>query len=207
MEKHRVRSKSETKRKSILAAASQCFCDNGFAASSMDAIAKAAGVSKQTVYSHFGNKDELFLEVIKQKCQEFQDAVLPTISRDKVEPALTHFSCQFVRLLLSDEGMSGHRLCIAESQTNPTVSQLFFSAGPKRVIEVLMQLLQHFVDLEQLVIGDIRSAALQLLCMVKGEAVMRREYNTEQQVSEVAMDRYIADSVALFIRGYRPQQS
>ena len=52
-----VRSKSESKRKQILDAATILFTEQGYSSTSMDLIAKNANVSKQTVYSHFGNKD------------------------------------------------------------------------------------------------------------------------------------------------------
>ncbi|MFK5947845.1 MAG: TetR/AcrR family transcriptional regulator, partial [Methylococcales bacterium] len=60
------------KHKQILAAATNLFLENGFTSTSMDLIAKTANVSKQTVYSHFGNKDTLFIEAIKDGCDSYQ---------------------------------------------------------------------------------------------------------------------------------------
>jgi len=56
-----VRGKSDTKRQQILEAASEVFLANGFEGTRMDQVAEHSGVSKQTVYSHFGNKDDLFM--------------------------------------------------------------------------------------------------------------------------------------------------
>ena len=65
---NKPRTKREEKRKLIIAAATDLFSELGFAQTSMDKIAKKAGVSKQTVYSHFGSKDELFGGAISRKC-------------------------------------------------------------------------------------------------------------------------------------------
>ncbi|MBP7665126.1 MAG: TetR/AcrR family transcriptional regulator, partial [Shewanella sp.] len=54
-------SRSEQKRQQVLVAAIDLFCRQGFPHTSMDEVAKLAGVSKQTVYSHYGSKDELFV--------------------------------------------------------------------------------------------------------------------------------------------------
>lgn len=60
-------------------AASDLFLARGLKTTSMDAVAKKAGVSKQTVYSHFKNKKELFREVIQTKVESygFAEAALP----------------------------------------------------------------------------------------------------------------------------------
>ena len=61
------RPKDLEKRAAILAAAKQLFPEQGFDGTSMDAIATAAGVSKLTVYSHFTDKEGLFVEAIRDR--------------------------------------------------------------------------------------------------------------------------------------------
>ena len=62
---------ASTKAESILAAAKRAFLAAGFAAVSMDAIAREAGVSKATVYAHFAGKEELFGAVIGRECERY----------------------------------------------------------------------------------------------------------------------------------------
>ena len=64
------RPKDLEKRAGILEAAKDLFLARGFEATSMDAVAQAAGVSKLTVYNHFQDKDTLFLSAVKSKCEE-----------------------------------------------------------------------------------------------------------------------------------------
>ncbi len=76
------RPKDMEKRAAILAAAKSLFVRNAFAGTSMDAIAAEAGVSKLTVYSHFGDKDNLFREVIRSRVQDWlPEESTPTIRR------------------------------------------------------------------------------------------------------------------------------
>ncbi|MEL6930182.1 MAG: TetR/AcrR family transcriptional regulator, partial [Cyanobacteria bacterium J06600_6] len=57
--------KSETKTEAVLQGAMKEFLQNGYAGTSMDKVAKSAGVSKATVYSHFGDKENLFNAVMQ----------------------------------------------------------------------------------------------------------------------------------------------
>lgn len=202
MKKTKLRSKSEEKRQGILAAAIEIFCAKGFTKASMDSIAKAADVSKQTVYSHFGNKDELFVASISQRCNEFRISALPKDVLLEPKVALLTFAESFIQLLLSDEGMAIHRVCISESQSNPKVSQLFYAAGPEQVIKQIAQLLASYNEQGLLKINDTQLAAIQFLSLIKGEAAMRREYNTELQINANDIESYLKSSVELYLRGY-----
>ena len=62
------------KRRAILDAARRVFFSNGFAQTSVDTIAAQAGVSKQTIYNHFGDKRALFVAVAEAVHAEAQAA-------------------------------------------------------------------------------------------------------------------------------------
>ena len=60
----------------ILQGAMQEFLARGYSAASMDRVAAAAGVSKATVYSHFGDKETLFKELVAQMAQKKMQSIL-----------------------------------------------------------------------------------------------------------------------------------
>jgi TetR/AcrR family transcriptional repressor of mexJK operon len=60
---------SDRKREAILKGGKSVFLKHGFGGASMDEVAAAAGVSKMTVYRHFGSKEDLFAGVITELCQ------------------------------------------------------------------------------------------------------------------------------------------
>lgn len=197
-----VRSKSESKRKQILVAATLLFTEQGYSSTSMDLIAKNAGVSKQTVYSHFGSKDELFAASIKQKCDSYQ---MTEISLDTAsEPAEILFvlAKRFLAMLTSKEALAIHKICAYESKSYPQLSELFYQEGPERIVNDVAKLMAEFDSKHQLIIPEAKFAALQFLNMVKGECWMRLEFNTKKQISESEINRYLDSSIAMFIKGY-----
>ncbi|WP_246034123.1 TetR/AcrR family transcriptional regulator [Thalassotalea mangrovi] len=202
MSSPKTRSKSEEKRQQIYDAAAELFCEKGFSATSMDLVAKTAGVSKQTVYSHFGSKDDLFVATISARCEEFIST--STLSPEDSEPytTLCQYAEHFLALLLSPQALAIHRICINESTSYPHVSRLFYQAGPQRVIAEVRDILAGYKRQDILAIGDVHTAAIQFLSMIKGEIWMQKEYNIEQPMSIDEVKRYIAASVRHFLRGY-----
>ncbi|WP_027857724.1 TetR/AcrR family transcriptional regulator [Marinobacterium jannaschii] len=200
------RSRSEEKRLLIQNAATELFCEQGFASTSMDQVAKAAGVSKQTVYSHFGNKDDLFTAAIRAKCVSFEVDSIELSAGRSVAEVLLDMANRFVEMILSEAAMQVHRTCVTEAPSNPQVSRLFYDAGPERVIEEVGRVLQQLSERGDLQIENHHFAAVQFLKMVQGEARMREEYNIEPRTSQAEIDAYLKSCVAMFIRGYSPRQ-
>jgi TetR/AcrR family transcriptional repressor of mexJK operon len=130
------RPKSAEKRQQVLNSAGKLFLMSGFNGCSMDMVAKQSGVSKQTVYSHFSNKEALFSAVIKDKCAEYQ---LDNRHLESEDYALTQVlqerGLQIVKLLHDDQVIAIYRVIIGEVNSNPRVAELFYQAGPKHSIE------------------------------------------------------------------------
>ena len=70
------------KRQAVLDAATALFMAQGYGAVSMDAIARAAGVSKATLYAYFSSKDQFFATIISDACQQNIAATIPAGRRD-----------------------------------------------------------------------------------------------------------------------------
>src|SRR2546423_13029902 len=99
----------------ILRGARRAFLAGGFGAVSMDAIAREAGVSKATVYAHFGSKEELFGAVIADVAeQRFSGFSALELDPRDVEPSLYTIACRFLDLVLSPEGVAVTRIMIGE---------------------------------------------------------------------------------------------
>lgn len=138
------RPKSELKRNNILQAATDLFLQHGFSQTSMDLVANTAGVSKQTVYSHFSNKDALFSAVIELKCSEYQ--LDPEhMEGDELQPrdVMIRIGDQFVSLLKDPQAVAMYRVVIGEATNTPHVAELFYLAGPKYGIDSLSQFMRN----------------------------------------------------------------
>ncbi|WP_286263217.1 TetR/AcrR family transcriptional regulator [Thalassotalea atypica] len=196
------RSKNEVKRQQILKSATQLFTENGYASTSMALIAKSADVSKQTVYSHFGNKEELFSASIAQFCQNQVLFDYSTFDFSNPYATLLEIAQRFFTMVTSKEALAVHKICAFESKTYPQLSELFFRAGPERLADEMTKIMETFHREEFLTITHPRHAAIQFLHMMKGEAWMRVEFNTSCQLSQQEIYDYLVDSVNFFIRGY-----
>lgn len=197
------RSRSEEKRMAILDAAAQLFTLNGYVQTSMDQIAQAADVSKQTVYSHFGDKQGVFIAAIQRKC--IADTLCDELFSQplSVDVMLLELARQLNQLLLSDESVRLSRLCMAGAEQHPEVSQMFYDAGPDHFADVLQGYLTEQVKLGHLVIDNLPFATWQFIQMINGDAPYRAKLGLEQRLNPQELDNYLQNSVALFLRGYR----
>mgnify|MGYP000106076943 FL=1 len=196
------RSKNEAKRQQILDAAIDLFIEQGFVATSMDLIAKNADVSKQTVYSHFGNKDDLFSASVECKCESLKLVDLSLHNLSDPQAVLLKLAKNFTDFLTSKEACAMHKICVFESSAYPQVSDIFYQAGPLRVTNKVTELMINLHQEKILTIENPRHAALQFLNMMKGELWTQIEFNTKERISPEEVDVYLKDSVDFFIRGY-----
>lgn len=198
------RPKSEKKRREILRAAVDLFTEKGYDGTSVDDIASRARVSKQTVYSHFGNKETLFALAVETKCR--QSGLDPELIDLDAPPAamLLELGRRFVTLLTSPEAVRVHCVCTTNAETHPELGQLFFEHGPVQTVEVVAGYLEEQHRRKRLVVANHREAAWQFLCMLKGEAQMRAQFNLKRQ-SKAEQDRYIRSCVEMFLRAYAPR--
>lgn len=199
----KIRTKSELKGKLILEAATELFTEQGFAATSMDQIAKKSQVSKQTVYSHFGSKDELFSSAISQKCDTFQFSEIA--QTDLTEPNKTFYqlAINFYDLLTSKEALAVHRICCFESKTYPQLSELFFKAGPEVVLSEFSVLMTRLGELDNYDVDNPTYAAMQFMSMLKGESWLRIELNLKEQLPRAEVESYIGFCVERFLKSYQ----
>ncbi|HEY0199139.1 MAG TPA: TetR/AcrR family transcriptional regulator [Rhodanobacter sp.] len=197
------------KRAAILAAAKALFIRNAFAGTSMDAIAADAGVSKLTVYSHFGDKDNLFREVIRSRIQDllpeetyFYDAQTD-IRETLLRVALTH-----AHLDCNPETVGTFRAILSDCrQGNPRYGKLIWEEGTVRTHGLMERLLAQAVDAGQLDIDEVSRAAAQFLTLIKGNLMMRQMFGCAECPQSYAeeIESTARAGVEMFLRAYRPR--
>ena len=199
------RPKDLVKRQAILDAAKSLFLTQGYASTSMDAVAAEAGVSKLTVYSHFNDKETLFSAAVMAKCEE----QLPPLFFElpdgfAVENVLLNIARGFLQLINSDESVNLHRLMMALGSQDPKLSQVFFEAGPQRMLSEMGQLLQRIHDTGVLNIDKPHNAAGHFFCLIKGAANFRVLLGCGEPPTAEAAESHVQEVVGLFMRAYRP---
>lgn len=164
------RPKDLSKRNAILEAAKRLFLGQGFDGVSMDQIAAEAGVSKLTVYSHFGDKDSLFAAAVQAYCQQHLPS--PMFAPDPAAPLrerLLAIATAFYEMISSPEAIQIHRLLCSPQVAQSPLSKMFWEAGPQRLHDEFGALLQRRVEAGELEIDDVARAAPQFFCLAKGE--------------------------------------
>jgi AcrR family transcriptional regulator len=152
------------KRRQIIDGARTVFLARGFDAASMGDIAKAAGVSKGTLYVYFKNKEELFASIVLQECCSHAEGAFRLDETDTdVEKVLTHVGTEFVKFLCSPGKASSLRIVVAIAERMPEIGKVFYETGPANGINRLASYLGAQVRAGILVIDDCEVAASQFL--------------------------------------------
>lgn len=193
------------KRAAILAAASRLFLDLGFERATVDRIAAAAGVSKLTVYSHFDDKEGLFVALIASKCDEhFEAREFVELAPLGAREALTRIASSFVSLMFHPDVIALHRVLMTSASAEIHMNQVFWDAGPQPTLVEMARLLARF-DAE----GVLRTpkparAADQFFSMLKGSEHLRVLLDVGARPTAAALAELVEDTVTMFLRAYAP---
>jgi TetR/AcrR family transcriptional repressor of mexJK operon len=198
------RPKDPEKRAALVEAAGQLFCQHGFDAVSLEAIAQAAGVSKLTIYSHFGDKDGLFTAAVEARCAaQLPHGLFELPDRLPVAEALRQIGQGFVDLVYSDDAIQLTRqMMAAQAGQSARLAQLYFQAGPKRALEEMEGFLTLAKARGELAIGDTHLAASQFFVLLKGLQHFRILLGIEPAPGPEARASHVERCVALFLRAY-----
>lgn len=193
------RPKDPGKRSAAMQAAMRLFVERGYSGTTIEAIARAAGVSKLTIYSHFGGKDALFREVVKAKCAEHALAELPSAEGQSPREVLIEIGRRVLTLLFSDEALRMYRMIIAESAVDVRLARLFHDTGPRPLLEHVQRLLRHWHEVGELSIDDPEEAASQLFSLLKGERHLRLLLGVAETPDAASVDAHLGRAVDAFL--------
>ncbi|WP_312388530.1 TetR/AcrR family transcriptional regulator [Stutzerimonas nitrititolerans] len=198
------RPKDPAKREAILAAAQVLFLGNGYEGSSMDAIAAEAGVSKLTLYSHFGDKEALFCAAVKATCETRLPRRLFQLDDEaSIEQVLLDITRAFHALVNSPESIGLHRVMVTMATQNPALVRSFFDAGPQQLLLDLQQLFGQASARGLLRIPEPLRAAEHFCSLIKGVQHFRLLIGYSDTPDESAAEAHVQDVVALFMRAYQ----
>jgi TetR/AcrR family transcriptional regulator, mexJK operon transcriptional repressor len=199
--------RSTRKRKAIVEAATTTFLDKGYLGASMDEIAALAGVSKQTVYKHFSDKDGLFSEVVISTVNEASDPVHAEVLelRDSgdLEADLRDLARRQLTLVLQPKLMQLRRLVIAESSRFPELGRTFYERGPGRTMAALADAFDRLAARGLLTVDDANLAASQFNWLVMSAPLNQAMLlGRDDPASEREIERHADDGVRTFLAAY-----
>jgi TetR/AcrR family transcriptional repressor of mexJK operon len=194
-------------RRTILDAARGLFLETGYTPTSMDEVAAAAGVSKQTVYAHFGSKEALFIELVDSMTGTAGDThraqLADPVDDRPIQAFLTEYAERQLAIVLTPELMRLRRLVIGEAGRFPELGRTLHARGPGRSIGRLTQALEHYRALGQVRTEDPRSAAAFFNWLVMGEPVNDAMLMGDGAIPKpAALRAHAREAVRIFLSAY-----
>src|ERR1700710_2165882 len=122
-----VGDEDSSKRRQILDGASKVFMDLGFDGASMGEIARAAGVSKGTLYVYFADKNRLFVAIVEEVVLDQQKVAFNFDPARDAATTLREFGQAYIELLCRPGGGSAIRTVMAIAERMPEVGSRFYS--------------------------------------------------------------------------------
>jgi TetR/AcrR family transcriptional repressor of mexJK operon len=187
----------------LLDLAAKFFLEKGFAGASVTQIARAAHASKETFYSRYSTKEELFRAVIRRQtdimASEFNSVLVPQALPEK---ALTSFGEIMLDRLLADETLALQRTISMEWRRFPELAKIFYELGPVRTGASLSKYLDEQVSKGRLLKLNSKLAAQQFMDLLVTEMVIRGSLGIFPKPTKMEKRKKVEDTVAFFLRGY-----
>jgi AcrR family transcriptional regulator len=196
-----LRSDEET-RAIILENARHEFAGNGYAATSMEAVARRAGVSTKTLYRLVPNKAALFDAMVTERIDRLASVVKLRGCRGRdIEAALTDALIVFAELILDGEVIALQRVILGENDNFPEAAQTFYDKAIRRTEETLAGWLKEQGACGLLEIGNATTAAGMLLGMLAFQPMRAVMFGHKPPPDRQQIERRARECAVLFLRG------
>jgi AcrR family transcriptional regulator len=199
------------KRKSILDAAAEVFCRQGFTGASIDEIAADACVSRQTVYNHYREKENLFTAVVEDVMDRANAMLFTTLSTfpdkpDNLEDDLVGFAVRLSHnCICNQDGKFLRKLVQSEGERYPHLFESWRQHGPGKIGTALAALFARLAHKGLLQIDDFDVAARQFLALVNADLQMNTLFGATPTDGE--LESAARNAVRTFMRAYGPAQA
>jgi AcrR family transcriptional regulator len=202
---HIVADEETSKRRQILEGARKVFLDLGFDGASMGEIARAAGVSKGTLYVYFADKSGLFEAIVEEeKIEQGKTAFNFDPDRD-VDTTLPEFGRAYITVLCRPGGGSAIRTVMAIAERMPEVGSRFYANVIAMTVDRFATYLEARARLGELVIDDYQLAAWQFMQMCQATLFQAFIFQAKPSPSPDRIAKVVDSATRVFFAAYRPK--
>ena len=190
------------KRAHTMDAAVELFLADGYAQTSLEAVARKAGVSSATVYKHFPTKADLFGAIMSRLWENDPDAEAVVPEPGDPRTGLVRIGRDYARLLLDRQSVDLFRVIIAETTRFPELGQELYERGKKPYLDRLRVYLEAEIAAGTLAIDELPLAKRQFLGMINDVIFWPRLLIRDLEVSSEEAEDVIQGAVATFLARY-----
>lgn len=191
-----------SKRRQILEGARKVFMDLGFDGASMGVIARAAGVSKGTLYVYFLDKCALFQAIVEEESLQQGAAIFKFDPARDVAANLAGFGEAYIALICRPGGGSAIRTVMAIAERMPDVGRRYYDRVLEGTINRLAAYLEGRVKAGELAIDDCQLAASQFQLMCQATLFLPFIFQAAPAPSSERIHEVVASAVRMFLAAY-----
>jgi AcrR family transcriptional regulator len=200
---HRIAGDEDSsKRRQILDGARKVFMDLGFDGASMGEIARAAGVSKGTLYVYFVDKCGLFQAIVEEETLQQGEGTFNLEPGRDVRTTLPEFGHAYIAMLCRPGGGSAIRTVMAIAERMPEVGRRYYERVLERTIKRLAAYLDARVKQGELEIDDCELAASQFMLMCQASLFLPFIFQAAPPPSPARIKTVIDSAVRMFLAAY-----
>lgn len=196
--------RGQKRREEIVAVAEHIFLERGFTEATMQLIATRAGASKETLYRHFGSKEELFAEVVRRRSARItggEDGQLDVEGTPR--DVLGKLALNLLHTLTQDGALSFHRVMVSEATRAPELGCIYYTQGPARVLCELASYLAAATHRGELLCPHPELAAkLFLGAVVANHQILGLVAPDLEPLTAEKMRAHVVEAVDLFLARY-----
>jgi TetR/AcrR family transcriptional repressor of mexJK operon len=193
----------ERKQEAIKVAAKELFLQHGYADTTMEMVAKQAGVSIMTLYRHFRGKDVLFQAVILHLCSQKVRPDRETFWQGNPSEVLHKLGQARFAFLLSAEEAALYRVIIGAIEHFPEVGRMYYQLHFEKALEPLATYLQELDQKGILHVPDPHFSAQAFLSLLQGQLIERVRLDAAPAPTSEEIERHIDASVSFFLAAHQ----
>lgn len=178
------RPSTQRKMEDILEAAKAEFLACGFASASIEAIAARAGVSKVTIYNHYGDKENLFGETLRSYIAKMQENFqIENLEQKSLRDILIGAGVDMLGFLTEDKMIRFERMLGAEVNRDPKIGSYFLEKCPRSLLASLTELLKAAVERGEIQSDDLTYSAEIFPSLIMGRLELMMRYGWEPDLT------------------------
>lgn len=192
--------RGDRRRLELIDVAEKMFLERGYAETTMQVIAEAAGASKETLYRHFESKELLFAEIVGRKAQMISGPDTGITRGGAPEAVLSELGTNLLRAISTGQSSFLFRTVVAEAVWTPELGDLFYERGPGLTIARLTQYLTDATEKGDLHCDEPAVAArLYLGAVVAQFHLCRLVQSSWKPPTSSEINRHVKAAVSMFL--------